>query len=320
MAATSDELLASFRAGELRALSRLLTWAEREDAAFADVYDNLAPARGQARRVGITGPPGAGKSTLVNALVAARRAADERVAVLAVDPSSPFTGGALLGDRVRMHEHVLDSGVFVRSMATRGSLGGLSRASLEAADLMDVFGFPHVLVETVGVGQIEHDVVEACDLVVVVLSPGAGDGVQALKAGLMELADVFVVNKSDLPEADRLVREIEEMLALRLHRKGEEIPIVRCTAVHGEGVDELLATIDARFDAFVGDGTLRARRSARARMQIRRLVEDGLRRRLWAELELDASIAPNEGEQPYAAAERVLGGITAGQQSGVRGT
>lgn len=315
MSTQSEDLIRAFRAGELRALSRLVTWAEREHAAFESVYDSLAASRGRARRIGVTGPPGAGKSTLVDQLVATRRAAGDRVAVLAVDPSSPFTGGALLGDRVRMQRHVLDEGVFVRSMATRGSLGGLSRASLTAADLMDVFGFPHILVETVGVGQIEHDVVEACDLVVVVLSPGAGDGVQALKAGLMELADIFVVNKADMPESDRLVREIEEMLSLRLHRKGEEIPILRCTAQSGEGVADLVEVIDERFAEFDAAGTLASRRSERARLQIKRIVEDGLRRRLWDELELGSRIGDDDARRPYAAAEELLAQILASASS-----
>lgn len=306
-----NDLVSAFRSGERRALSRLLSMAEREDPAFGAIYDELAASRGKAARIGITGPPGAGKSTLVNELVIRHRKGGDRVAVLAVDPSSPFTGGALLGDRVRMQQHALDTGVFVRSMATRGSLGGLSRASLEAADLMDVFGFPHVLLETVGVGQIEHDVVEACDLVLVVLSPGAGDGVQALKAGLMELADIFVLNKADMPGAERLQSELEEMLALRAHRHGEEIPILRCTAFDGGGVDALVESIDARFREFQADGRLAERRQERARAQVRHLVEDALRARLWGDAEdgLSTSLQSIDSSRPYEAAASLLAAL-----------
>ncbi|MCA8970480.1 MAG: methylmalonyl Co-A mutase-associated GTPase MeaB [Planctomycetes bacterium] len=303
----SAALIPAFRAGDRRALSRLLTYAERGDDAFPALYDELAPSRGHAMRLGITGPPGAGKSTFVSALVTARRNAGERVAVLAIDPTSPFTGGALLGDRIRMQEHVLDSGVFVRSMATRGSLGGLSRASLEASDLLDVFGFPHVVIETVGVGQVEHDIIEAADLVTVVLSPGAGDGVQALKAGLMEIADVFVINKADLPGADQVAVDLREMLALRSQRHGDEIPVVRCSSIDGEGLGEAIEAIDRRWHTLEHDGRLAARRHERSVVQVRRLVEQSLRERLFgSDEDLEQSLSSSDLARPYAACDMLL--------------
>ncbi len=305
-------MISAFRAGDRRALSRLLSFAERREAQFPSIYDELAGARGQARRIGITGPPGAGKSTLVNALITALRKASERVAVLAVDPSSPFTGGALLGDRVRMQDHVLDTGVFVRSMATRGSMGGLCAASLEAADLLDAFGFPHVLVETVGVGQIEHDVVEATDLVVVVLSPMAGDGIQALKAGLMELADIFVINKADLPGASRVAVDLRDMLALRPFRHGEDIPIVACTATTGEGVDDVVAAVGACFERLRSEGRLAERRHARHLAQVRRLVEAALRQRIFGQDgDFAAELDEADLQRPYAAHAALLARIDA---------
>jgi LAO/AO transport system kinase len=217
-AALSDRhraLLADFRAGRRSALARIISIVEDERPGFQAVLDELHPDVGRATRLGITGPPGAGKSTLTSGLVAAYRARGERVAVVAVDPTSPFTGGALLGDRIRMQDVADDPGVFIRSMATRGSLGGLAASTREVLDVLDAFGFDRLLIETVGVGQSELEVAGTADSTVVVLVPESGDSVQAMKAGLMEISDLFVINKSDRPGADRLARELQLMLHLR---------------------------------------------------------------------------------------------------------
>lgn len=302
------ELLAAFRSGARRALSRAITLAEREAPEFRQLHDDLWPATGTALRVGVTGPPGAGKSTLVNELVRVSRAGGEAVAVLAVDPTSPFTGGALLGDRVRMQDHVLDAGVFIRSMATRGALGGLARRSLEVADVLDAFGFARIIVETVGVGQIEHDVADSTDLVVVVLHPGAGDSVQAMKAGMLEFADVFVLNKADRPGVERLAGELEEMMQLRRHRHGERIPICRTVATRGEGIDALARAIDVRARELEVSSERRRRRRARYAAQVRRIVAERL------EQELVARPPEPQGDDgrvpPYAAAQALLGRVT----------
>jgi LAO/AO transport system kinase len=209
------ELLDGFRAGRRVALTRIISIVENQRPGFRALLNELHGRLGGAHRTGITGPPGAGKSTLTAALIAHYRKRGETVAVIAVDPTSPFTGGALLGDRIRMNEISMDSGVFIRSMATRGSLGGLSLTTREVADVMDAYGFDHVLVETVGVGQSELDIAAAADSTVVVLVPESGDGIQAMKAGLMEAADLFVINKADRPGADRVAREISMMLHFR---------------------------------------------------------------------------------------------------------
>lgn len=217
-------LLQGFREGKRVALTRVISIIENQRAGFRAVLHALHEGIGRGHRIGITGPPGAGKSTLTAALIAHYREQGETVAVIAVDPTSPFTGGALLGDRIRMNDIAMDSGVFIRSMATRGSLGGLALTTKEVADVMDAFGFDRILVETVGVGQSELDIAAAADSTVVVLVPESGDGIQAMKAGLMEAADLFVVNKSDRPGADRLAREVAMMLHLRSGQLMRNIP------------------------------------------------------------------------------------------------
>jgi LAO/AO transport system kinase len=236
-----DSLLESFTAGRRAALSRAITIVENERAGFRDVLAALHSRLGRAHRIGITGPPGAGKSTLTAALIEHYRQHDERVGVIAVDPTSPFTGGALLGDRIRMNEISLDAGVFIRSMATRGSLGGLALATKEVADVMDAYGFDRVIVETVGVGQSELDIASAADSTVVVLVPESGDAIQAMKAGLMEAADLFVINKSDRPGADRLAREVSMMLHLRSGNVMRNVP-----AHHGVNLAAVKAGSAAR--------------------------------------------------------------------------
>lgn len=231
-------LLERFRAGERPALARAISIVENERTGFEALLESLHTATGQAHRIGVTGPPGAGKSTLTAALVAHYRARDETVAVVAVDPTSPYTGGALLGDRIRMNDVALDEGVFIRSMATRGSLGGLALSTKEVVDVMDAFGFDRVIVETVGVGQSELDIAGAADSTAVVLVPESGDAIQAMKAGLMEAADLFVVNKADRPGSMRLAKELETMLHFRLGQAMKRVPAHHGVDLRRAGVGE----------------------------------------------------------------------------------
>jgi LAO/AO transport system kinase len=258
-------LVDAARTGDRAALARLLSLVERGSDAAREVGRLTHPLTGGAYTVGITGAPGAGKSTLTGRLVAALRAAGDRAAVLAIDPTSPFTGGAILCDRVRMDDHTLDDGVFIRSMATRGHLGGLALAAPQALRVLDAAGFPWIVVETVGVGQVEVDVAGATDTTVVVVNPGWGDGVQAAKAGLLEIADVFVVNKADRPGAADAERDLRHLLELAARRSGAwRPPIVRTVATDGEGTPELLDAIRAHRDALESSGELAERRAARA--------------------------------------------------------
>ena len=304
------ELLESFRAGRVGGLARAISWVEDGHPQGTALLDALHPETGRCWRTGITGPPGAGKSTLVDGLARAWSGRERRVGLLAVDPSSPFTGGALLGDRVRMDRSLEENGVFVRSMASRGSLGGLALASGAAADLLDAFGFDEVMLETVGVGQAEIDIAAATDVTVVVLTPASGDGVQAMKAGLMEVADLFVVNKADTPGADRLAGEIEAVLDLR--NDGVPRPrVLRCSALHDEGVAEVVDAIEARREQDLASGRCETRRRDRAMARIHRVVAETLRSRLWDDLGLAgaAQAALDRGERPDGAAQRLLQGL-----------
>lgn len=304
--------------GDRRAVARLLTLVEGGSPAVRGrVLARLAPHRRGARIVGLTGPPGAGKSTLVSALTAELRAAGRRVGILAVDPSSPLTGGALLGDRVRMQEHHADDGVFIRSLATRGQLGGLAAAVPAAALVLDVAGADVVLVETVGVGQSEVDVMAVADVVVAVLAPGVGDSVQAAKAGVLEVADVLVVNRADQPGAGRLESELRTMLAVGHEAdpagRPTDPPVLRTVAVRGEGVAALLAAIDARAASVVGDGPAAV---LRARRRLAELAVAGLRGALadpgsplGARLAVLADRVAAGGLDAATAAARLLGGL-----------
>jgi LAO/AO transport system kinase len=265
--------------GDKRALARAISLVENRDPEGDRLVAELFPRTGQARIVGITGPPGVGKSTLIAAICARLREDEREVGVLSIDPSSPFTQGAVLGDRIRLSEHFLDPGIFIRSMATRGSLGGLAEAALQAALLMDASGKDDVLLETVGVGQGEIDVVDHADTIVLALMPGSGDSIQALKAGVMEIPDVIVVNKCEHPLADTMVREVKSVLALGPERSWR-VPVVRTEATKGEGIAELVETIDAHRRHIEGEGTLSERRARNLRAEVLGIAASRLRREL----------------------------------------
>jgi len=276
---TAAELAERLLAGDKRALARAISLVENDDPAGWELVREVFPQTGRAAMVGFTGPPGAGKSTLIAAIVKSARARDREVAVLSIDPSSPFTKGALLGDRIRLSDHFLDPGVFIRSMASRGSLGGLSEATLQAALLMDASGKDDVLLETVGVGQAEVDIIDHADTIVLVLMPGSGDSIQALKAGIMEIPDVIVVNKADHPLTDTMVREIRGVLSLG-PRTSWRVPIVRTEAVRGEGVDEVIEKVEEHRAHIEAEGTLEERRRRNLMNEVMQLATVRMRRRL----------------------------------------
>lgn len=300
-------------AGSVRATARLATLIENDDLRAVEALDRLYPHSGKAHTVGVTGPPGAGKSSLVNALVAAYRAAGSRVAVIAVDPSSPLSGGAALGDRIRMLEHHCDPGVFIRSAASRGRLGGLAPATAGLIHLFDAVGFDVVIVETVGVGQEEIDVVHYVESVVLVQVPGLGDGVQALKAGVLEVADIYVVNKSDLPGANQTARELRAMLTLSAEQKADWAPpVVDVSAKDGRGVRDLADALE-RHRAWLGTGSrLAERRREIAKreigLQVRRLLEARLDADRGGAIEALASRVAERQLTPYRAAAGLLTG------------
>jgi LAO/AO transport system kinase len=299
--------------GDTRALGRLLTAVEDGAPRARELIRELLPRTGQARIIGLTGAPGVGKSTLTAALVGAFRTAGRRVAVLAVDPTSPFTGGALLGDRIRMQEHATDEAVFIRSMATRGHLGGLAAATPQAIRVLDAAGFELVIIETVGVGQAEVAIASLADSVAVLLAPGLGDAVQAAKAGILEVADLFIVNKADKPDAQQVVRDLRGMLALGASRTGQEgwkPPIITTTATTGDGLAEVVTRLDAHWDWLAESGELKRRRLARAREEITALAFAALRNRLASRSGLDdlAARVADGTLDPFQAAEHILDG------------
>jgi LAO/AO transport system kinase len=308
---TAAELAERLLAGEKRALARAISLVENDDPEGWALVREVYPKTGKASMVGFTGPPGVGKSTLIGALVKNARERDRDVAVLSIDPSSPFTKGALLGDRIRLSEHFLDPGVFIRSMASRGSLGGLSEATLQAALLMDASGKDDVLLETVGVGQAEVDIIDHADTVVLVLMPGSGDSIQALKAGVMEIPDVIVVNKADHPLADTMIREIRGVLSLG-PRTSWRVPIVRTEASKGIGVEDLVEKLNEHREHITAEGTLEERRRRNLQNEVMQLATLRLRRKLEESIREDASVAQLFDEvvrrqlDPATAATRLL--------------
>jgi LAO/AO transport system kinase len=339
----ADRLLADLTAGRPAALARAITMVENGRPGFEQLLASVHQRLGRAHRIGITGPPGAGKSTLTEALVRAYRSAGRSVAVVAVDPTSPFSGGALLGDRIRMESVALDDGVFIRSMATRGSLGGMAVTTREVCDILDAAGFDRVIIETVGVGQSEMDVSRAADSTVLVLVPESGDGIQTLKSGIMEVADLFVVNKSDRPGADKLVREIEISLGIRrgnafrhvpahhgargVRRAAPEAeaepdawkqPVIQTVASRDEGTSALLEGLEQHHEWLTSSGTLVERRRRRMMERSREVFERALKRWIWYQTDAESRLTARLEEEmagrisPYEVAAEVLEGFKQG--------
>lgn len=305
------DLVERFRTGDRLALARALSVIENQRAGFAELLHSCYAHVGRAHRIGLTGPPGAGKSTLATVLTKCFREQGLTVGIVAVDPTSPFTGGAILGDRVRMQEVALDEGVFIRSMATRGSLGGLALTTVELADAMDAFGFDIVLLETVGVGQSELEVAHAVDTTVVILVPESGDGIQVLKSGLMEIADIFVVNKSDRDGAQTLQKELEALVHLSPAAEWN-VPVLPTVGVRGEGVPELAQAVQEHGAILTASGTRDTHRRDRAAHRVRQVVNTRIGRKVWDDAGVQDILARGltrlyeDHVSPYSVAEDIL--------------
>ena len=297
--------------GENVSLSRVISLVENESSQVPEIMKLIAPHLGKAHCIGVTGPPGVGKSTLADKLTALMRKQGLKVGIIAVDPSSPFTGGAVLGDRIRMQQHYLDDGVFIRSMATRGSMGGLPQTTSSVIKLLDAAGKDIILVETVGVGQSEVDIMEKTDTVLVILCPESGDAIQTMKAGLFEIADIFVVNKSDHPGADNFVRDIQAMLQLR-EPSWWNIPVVATEAVNDVGIEELYKQIQLHHQALCEDGRLSQRRQLQRKQDFIKTLERKLAHKLLMLIEQDGQLSSyiervEKGElDPHSAADEIL--------------
>lgn len=308
-------LIARLRSGDVRALARAISLVENDAPGAADVLSGCFPHTGHALRIGLTGAPGAGKSTLVDQLARHYRAQSERVGIVAVDPTSPFTGGAILGDRIRMQSHHADPGLYIRSMATRGFLGGLASTTADIASIVEASGKTRLMIETVGVGQDEVDIVRLADVTVVVLVPGLGDDVQSIKAGILEIADIFVVNKSDREGADRVEREIRAMQSLGGHAEGWVPPVVRTIASTGEGTTALAGTIERCVQWLRESGKLEQKRTSAWQQRLLEMVRQRLTRELVnhrlgiSELEAYARAVAARDEDPYVLVERLVRGL-----------
>jgi LAO/AO transport system kinase len=298
--------------GDRRSIARAISVVESNDHGSSELLKSIYPETGNAYRIGITGPPGAGKSTITNQITKYFRSLGKKVGIIAVDPTSPFTGGALLGDRVRMNDIGQDPGVFIRSMATRGSLGGLSKKAIDAADVLDSAGFDFIILETVGVGQSELDIANAADTTIVILVPESGDAVQAMKAGLMEIADFFVVNKSDRPGAEQAMTALKTILMMKDHDENSWMPaIIKAIAVENKGIKEIAEEIDRHREYLDRQNKFLKRREERTKVRIRNIVEEKIREELWSgtgEKSLNSSIdkVVLGNLSPYHIAEEII--------------
>ena len=307
-----QDLLDRFNAGEPRALARLISLLENEDQKHEEILKQIFQQTGGAYVIGFTGSPGAGKSSLVDQIVKKIRQQQQTVGIIAVDPTSPFTGGALLGDRIRMQEHALDKGVFIRSMGTRGSLGGLAKTTKDVVKAMDAFGFAWIIIETVGVGQAEYDIIHVADTTIVVLTPGAGDSIQTIKAGIMEIADVFAVNKADLPGADRVAAEVEIMLDHQCDQIKWRPPVRLVSTLTGQGVDELLDAIKAHRSYLEENNLIAPKRAERIKMETLDIVNYKWQKKVYQQLSLPGKVndlleqVTHKKTDPYTAAYSIL--------------
>jgi GTPase len=302
-----NDLIQRLLKNEKRAVAKSISIVESNNSVSSELLKNIYSSIGKAYRIGITGPPGAGKSTITNQLTKFYRTQNKKVGIIAVDPTSPFTGGALLGDRIRMNDLVHDNGVFIRSMATRGSLGGLSKKAIDAADVLDAGGYDYIILETVGVGQSELDIAQAADTTIVVLVPESGDTVQAMKAGLMEIGDFFVLNKSDRPAAEHAVTALKSILMLRNHDETSWLPnIIKTVATENKGISEIVDEIKKHHEYLIKTNNLLKRRENRIKVRIKEIVEDKIRQELWGER--------NEKSLNSFLEKVVLGNLPAGRQ------
>lgn len=280
----NNQLLENLLSGDRRSIARIISVVESDNHLTSEYLKKIYNKVGQAYRIGITGPPGAGKSTITNQLTKLYRKQNKKVGIIAVDPTSPFTGGALLGDRVRMSDVGMDAGVFIRSMATRGSLGGLSKKAIDAADILDAAGFDLIILETVGVGQSELDIAQAADTTVVVLVPESGDSVQAMKAGLMEIADLFVLNKCDRPGSQQAYTALQTILMIKEHDENSWLPkIVKAVASENKGIEDIAEEIEEHKTFLIEKNLFQIKRQNQAKLRIKEIVENKLREKLWSE-------------------------------------